>query len=68
MTATACAHGRLAFGQGGALVVCLDCTTTWAEIPRDDGEDRQPPLGLGLGDVRLAPRLMRTAEGPTKAG
>jgi hypothetical protein len=56
-TETACAHGRLAFSEGGTLVVCLDCPAVWALIPRDV-HDRQPPLGLGRGDVRYAARLM----------
>ena len=60
---TACAHGRLAFGEGGALVVCLDCPDTWALIPREE-RAQQAPLGLGRGDVRLAPRLL----GPVPAG
>lgn len=55
---TACAHGRLAFSRGGARVICLDCPEEWDRVPRVDDEERQAPLGLGKGDVRLAPRLV----------
>ena len=59
MTETACAHGRLAFDQGGALVICLDCPRSWALIPIDSDEIASPPLGLGRSDVRLAPRFLK---------
>lgn len=54
MSETACAHGRLAFDGGGALVVCLDCPDAWALVPRDD-HDRQAPIGLGRSDIRVRP-------------
>ena len=63
MTETACFHGRLAFDDGGETVVCLDCPKRWpGEEPASD-TPRQPPIGLGRRDVRLAPRLLGTAGG-----
>lgn len=55
---TKCFHGTLAFDKGGYEIVCLNCHVKWVAV---DGE-YEPDLereenGLGLKDLRVAPRL-----------
>lgn len=58
MSVTACAHATVAFDQGGVLICCKHCPQVWAALPLEDGVERQPPLGLGPNDIRVAPRLL----------